>query len=257
MSETKQISPFEEFKNNVNRFKPEFQKSLGQNIDVDKFIKVAINAITDNPKLLELNRMSLFSSLQKCAQDGLMPDGREAALVAFKSDVKYMPMVSGYLKRARNSGEIGTMDAQVVYEKDEFEEWTDETGPHFKHRKSRGDRGKREGVYAYAVTKDGFLYFEYMTSNEIESIQKTSRSQHLWRGDFADEMWKKTAIRRLCKYRLPSSSDMINMLAKDTEENYAEPISIENEPEEKQDSKSRLESIIESESEDGKKEAPF
>lgn len=244
MSETKQISPYEDFKNNINRFKPELAKALGHHIDVDKFIKVAINAVVDNQRLLELNRTTLFSALQKCAQDGLMPDGKEAALVPFKNEVKYMPMVAGYTKRARNSGEIGTMDSQVVYEKDEFDEWTDEKGPHFEHRKSRGDRGNRIGVYAYAVTKDGFLYFEFIEAKEIEAIKKTSRSQNIWNGDFADEMWKKTAIRRLCKHRLPSSSDMTNMLSKDTDENYTDAISVESESAPKEEGKSRLESIV-------------
>src|SRR3990167_7465795 len=96
----------------------------------------------------------------KCAGDGLLPDGREAALVPFKDDCKYLPMVAGICKRARNSGEIVDIDALTVYANDTYKAWTDETGAHFKHVKARGDRGEVVLTYGYARVRDGGFYFE-------------------------------------------------------------------------------------------------
>jgi recombination protein RecT len=224
---TTALQPIDQLRNTLQAQQNELARVLGNNISADKFTRVALTTVHNNPKLLEADKRTLFSALHACAQDGLMPDGREAVLVPFRnkntgqSEVKYMPGVVGFCKRARNSGDIGTIGTGVVYSNDEFEEWTDEKGPHFSHKKARGDRGERESVYAYAITKDGFLYFELMTAKEVEAAKAKSKSPHIWNGPFGDEMWRKTPLRRLCKYRLPSSSDMTNMLKADAEE-YAE-----------------------------------
>lgn len=238
---TTALQPVDAFRGTLEQAKPELEKALGAGVDADKFTRVALTTIQNNPDLLSKDRRSLFSAIHSCAQDGLMPDGREAALIPFKGEVKYMPMVAGYCKRARNSGEIGSMDAAVVYSNDEFEQWTDETGPHFKHVRARGDRGEREAVYAYAVTKDKFLYFELLSAKEVANVQKQSRSQNIWNGPFGDEMWRKTAIRRLCKHRLPSSSDMTNMLKADAEEFAAQETEV---PVEEMETSTRLSAAV-------------
>ena len=241
---TQALQPAQAFKLSLDAAMPELKKVISSDIDVEKFMRVALTTIQNNPSLLEKDRRSLFSALHSCAQDGLMPDGREAALVPFKGDIKYTPMVAGYFKRARNSGEIGSMDAAVVYSNDEFEEWADETGPHFKHKKATGERGDRVGAYAYAVTKDKFLYFEYMAAKEIEAAKKMSRSQHVWNGDFGDEMWRKTVVRRLCKHRLPSASDMTNMLRADAEEYAEHGEATDAAPKPKAETSSKLSSLV-------------
>jgi hypothetical protein len=42
----------------------------------------------------------------KLAQDGLLPDGREAAVVMFGNKAQAMPMIAGILKKVRQSGEV-------------------------------------------------------------------------------------------------------------------------------------------------------
>ena len=69
----------------------------------------------------------------KAAQDALLPDGREGALVIYRTKlrtndgqerwvdaVQWMPMVWGLMKKARNSGEIASITAHVVYRHDHF-----------------------------------------------------------------------------------------------------------------------------------------
>jgi len=147
-----------------------------------------------------------------------LPDGRESAIVPFGGKARYMPMVAGICKKARNSGEIGTIDAQVVYEKDEYASWTDEKGPHFKHIRARGDRGEIVLTYAYALGKDGSVYFEEVSEDQMQKIKTMSKANDSpWKGPFADEMRRKSALRRLGKYRLPNSTDLVSVLEKDDE----------------------------------------
>ena len=103
---------------------PQFMASLKANlpdhITPERFARVAVMALQKNPKLLDSDRQSLYQAIQACAQDGLIPDGREAALVPYGDKVQYLPMIGGILKKIRNSGELLTIMAQTVRKNDVF-----------------------------------------------------------------------------------------------------------------------------------------
>lgn len=202
----------------------QFRTALPSHVPPERFVRIAVTAIATKPDLQSLDRVALYAQLMMCAQDGLLPDGREAAIVPYYDSKlrqkmpKYMPMVGGYCKRARQSGVLKTLDAHCVYEKDEYDAWTDETGEHFKFRKYRGpdDRGKPILSFAYAITTDGALYFEEIDEAQMLAIAKCSKADFgPWNSDFRDEMKRKSAIRRLCKYRLPSSTDLDELIRRD------------------------------------------
>jgi len=202
-------TPMEELKGTLIKMQDQFALSLPKHIHPDKFIKAAETAIMMKPELLQLDRPSLFVALNQAAQDGLLPDGREAAIIPYKGKAKYRPMVAGICKKARNSGEITTINAVVVYDKDEYEAWEDERGPHFKHKRAQGDRGKPITTFAYAIGKDGGVYFEEIDEEQMADIEKQSKATDSpWKGPFKGEMRRKSALRRLCKYRLPNSADL-------------------------------------------------
>lgn len=211
---TKALSPVEAIKNDIAKMKPQFAKALPNHISPDKFIRTVQTAIATTPALVSSNRHSLFGAAMKSASDGLLPDGREAAIVTFKNKqgeqiAQYMPMVGGILKKVRNSGELASITSQIVYQNDDFSFYVDEDGEHVKHKPIMfGDRGDAIGVYALAKTKDGAVYIEVLTADEVKKVQNVSRGKNgPWSGPFASEMWKKTAIKRLSK-RLPMSTDL-------------------------------------------------
>lgn len=211
-----EITPVEDFKINIEKMESQFENALPKHIKTKKFMNVVVTAIRNKPDLLKLNRQSLFNACMDCAVDGLVPDGREAALVPYKGMVRYTPMITGITKLARNSGEILTIDAQVVYENDKFDSWIDEKGSHFKHQKARKDRGVVLLTYAYAITKDGGFFFEEIDEEQMKAIEKCCTAKNSpWKGDFKDEMRRKSALKRLCKYRLPSSTDIDTVMQRD------------------------------------------
>lgn len=218
MSETKAISPVDDLANTLTRMQDQFKAALPPHIPVERFVRIAVTAIRNEPKLVKCTRVSLLGAFMQCAQDGLIPDKREAAIVSYGDTAKYMPMVGGVCKKARNSGEIKTINAAVVYDKDEYSAWADENGEHFKHVKARGERGQPILTYAYACTKDGGFYFEEIVESDMQKIEAASKSGGtVWKGPFRDEMKRKSAIRRLAKYRLPSSSDLDGIIRRDDE----------------------------------------
>ena len=211
-----------EVRGQLNKMGGEFRMALPPHISVDKFTRVAMTAIQGNADLLGAERRSLFGACVKAAQDGLLPDGREAALVIFKGKVQYMPMIGGILKRVRNSGEVASIASQLVYRNDSFRYWVDGDGEHLQHEPLMfGERGEIVGVYALAKTKDGAVYIEVMTKAQVEKVRKVSRASGNgpW-VDWWEEMARKTVLRRLSK-RLPMSTDIEETIRRE-EEQYVE-----------------------------------
>lgn len=209
-------NPVQVIRENLTQMAPQFKAALPAHISVEKFTRVAMTAIQNNPDLANADRNSLFGSIVRLAQDGLLPDGREAAIVLFSGKAQAMPMIAGVLKKLRQSGEIAKISAQVVYENDEFV-WTlgfDEDVTHNPPKLSE-PRGKAIGAYATAVLKDGSRLLEVMSLEEIEKVRNVSRAKGngpwvQWWG----EMARKTVMRRLSK-RLPMSTDLVEEMDRD------------------------------------------
>lgn len=216
MTAGKALTPVDDFRHSLTKMEPQLKAALPAHITVEKFNRTLMTSIQTNPKILECSRPSVFAAVMRAAQDGLLPDGKEAAIVGYGTNAQYMPMVSGILKKVRNSGELSSITSQVVYEKDEFEYWIDENGEHLKHKPHfGGDCGAVKLTYALARTKDGAVYIEVMTEDQMDAIRNVSKSKTgPWAGPFADEMRRKSAIRRLSK-RLPMSTDLEQVVKAD------------------------------------------
>lgn len=210
------ITVLDEVRHTLTKMEPQFKAALPPHVPAERFVRVAMTAVQKNPDLLNADRQSLYGACMMSAQDGLIPDGREAALVLFSGKVQYMPMVAGILKKVRNSGELATITPQVVHKNDKFRFWVDSEGEHIEHEPLLfGDRGEVLGVYALAKTNSGNIYVEVMTVAQVERVRSVSRAKNAgpWK-DWWDEMAKKTAIRRLSK-RLPMSTDLDDLLRRD------------------------------------------
>jgi phage RecT family recombinase len=185
----------------------QLKMALPEHIPVERFQRVVVTAVNKNPALVSADRRTLFTSCVECASDGLVPNGKEAALVLFGKNVVYMPMIAGIYKRVRNSGEVTTLNGQVVHENDHFH-YAFGFEPTLEHRPADGDRGNVSHVYAVAVLRDGTRDMEVMTVAEVEEVRATSKAKDsgpwkTWWG----EMAKKTVVRRLAK-RLPLTADL-------------------------------------------------
>lgn len=218
-STSRALKPIDEVRGAITAMAPEFTRALPSHISVDKFQRVAITCINSNPDLLKADKHSLYAACMKSAQDGLLPDGREAAFVIFGQQVQYMPMVGGILKKIRNSGELSSIAAHIVHKADTFEYFVNDEGEHFKHVPNLfvDDRGAILGAYCVAKMKDGGTYFEFMTRVEIEKVRAVSRSKDSgpWK-TWWDEQAKKTVIKRLAK-RLPMSTDLESVIKADND----------------------------------------
>jgi recombination protein RecT len=194
----------------------QFKSALPAHIPVERFCRVVMTALQNNPDLVrKCSRRSLWNSAMKAAQDGLLPDGREGAIVDYGGEAQWLPMIAGLRKKARNSGEIATWDAQVVHAKDAFEfELGDE--PFIRHRPCLDEEpGQVIAAYSVAVLKSGEKSREVMSIAAIEKVRARSRAKKSgpWFSDF-EEMCRKTVARRHSKV-LPTSTDLDDLLRRD------------------------------------------
>lgn len=199
----------------VEKMAPQFKAALPAHIPVERFVRTTLTAVQTNPDLMEADRRTLFAAATRAAQMGLLPDGREGAIVTFGGECRFMPMLGGILKLVRNSGELASIDAQIVYKNDGF---TYRPGIDLLPQHTPdwfGDRGEIVGVYAVAKMKDGAAYVEILSKNQVEKVRNVSRSKNSgpWVA-WWEEMARKTAIRRLAK-RLPLSTDLDGALSED------------------------------------------
>src|SRR4051812_36312518 len=127
---SKQITVVDEVRRGIEAMAPEFEKALPPHIDVKRFVRIVQTAIIKNPALLSCDRRSLYEASMAAAQDGLLPDGREGAIVPYGNKAQWLPMIAGVLKKIRNSGELVSITAQIVKERDQFRYWVDSDGEH-------------------------------------------------------------------------------------------------------------------------------
>lgn len=226
-----QLAPIDAIRVGLERMTPNLTQALPKHIPVDRFKRVVLTALNLTPDLVQADRRSLFNAATKAAQDGLLPDGREGALVIFndrksgKKMVQWMPMVQGLIKKMRQSGEISSITAHVVY-KNEFDQgrfkYVITEGEERLHHEPIlvGDRGPAVLVYASAKLKDGTIQHEPMPIADVEKARKVSRTGNSEYGPWAqwwDEMARKTAIRKLSKY-LPVSAEDLRAMDRDIAE---------------------------------------
>lgn len=219
---TTAVTVVDQVRTQLTSMTPQFAAALPKHVSAEKFVRVVMTAIQTSPSLLEADRRTLFASATKAAQMGLLPDGREGAIVVFKNQAQWMPMVAGIMKMVRNSGEISTWSVQAVYQNDTFEFCLGDD-EHITHLPALSKRGDIIAVYSIVTMKDGEKSREVMSVEDVNAIRARSRSggSGPWVSDFA-EMAKKTVVRRHSK-RLPMSTDLDDVMRADDDLFMPEP----------------------------------
>lgn len=197
----------------MEQYKGEIAKALPRHMTPDRMSRIALTCLRTNPKLAECDPLSFMGAIIQASSLGLEPGSQgHAYLIPFRNNKKgitecqFMPGYRGLIDLARRSGQIESISAHIVKEKDQFE-FVYGLNENLIHKPAKGERGENVYVYAVAKFKDGGHQFEVMDMAEIDRIRKMARyANPVWDEHF-DEMARKTAVRRLYKY-LPTSIEM-------------------------------------------------
>lgn len=233
--QVKTLAPFQIVVAELDRSSNQIAAVLPSHIPTDRFKRILIGAMSQAADVVKAaadsvaGRNNLMREVMKAAQDGIVLDGREGALTTRKkkvkgkgsepdrwdTEIKYMPMVQGVLKRLRNSGEIVSIECDVVYENDFFDlEKGDDS--FLKHKPwyvlDKAEPGNLRLAYVSAKLKDGSRVREVMNRYDMLKVMMASNSKDKdgnpvgpWK-QWPEEMWRKSVLHRASKY-LPKSSD--------------------------------------------------
>ena len=201
----------------------QFATALPKHINTDRFVRIAITTIRQNPKLAQCSQESLLGALMVSAQLGLEPGTLgQCYLIPFenkklgKVECQFQIGYKGLIELLRRSGQLSDIYSYAVYENDDFniEYGLSRT---LTHKPNFDERGEIKGFYAVAILKDGAKAFEYMTKDEVvkheEKYRKGSYKNEVWNKNF-EEMAQKTVVKKLLKW-LPVSVEFLENIEKD------------------------------------------
>lgn len=202
----------------------EIEAVLPRNVTFNRFQASIATALRKNPELLECYLPSLINAALQSAHDGILPDGKEGAIVAhnvkyqekpdkWRKEAVWFPMVAGLRKRIMQSGLVSDVKTKVVYANEAFD-WEEGLNQRLVHKPILGNaqRGKPIAAYAIAWLRDGTETFEVMSGDEIREVQKEAKTAFVWT-KWEGEMWRKTVLRRFRK-SLPAGRDVLDTEAK-------------------------------------------
>lgn len=190
------------------------------NMTSERFVTTVLECLRVNPILLECPPQTILRAAYYAAQIGLELGGPlgDAYLVPFynkrtkRKEAKCIPGYRGLVHVATEADpEIDHFDADVIYANDEY---TEERGdnPIFRVIPARfSERGERQGAYAICYWRPAQYgprkpLFTVMRADEIEAIKRETLDKlEDWQKKTSpwtlheDEMWKKSALRRIVK----------------------------------------------------------
>lgn len=207
----------------VKAMMPEIKKALPAVMTPERFTRIALSALNTTPALNQCTPMSFLAALMNAAQLGLEPNTPlgQAYLNPYKNhgtlECQFQIGYKGLIELAYRSGQMQTIQAQTVYENDEFA-YQYGLEPVLVHRPAYSDRGEVKYFYGIFKTVNGGYGMAVMSRAEMDLYAKTyskayDSSYSPWKSNYED-MAKKTVIKQALKYA-PIKTDFQRALSFD------------------------------------------
>lgn len=205
----------------------EFVKALPKHVSIDHFMRLALTEVRQTPALGQCDGSSLLGALMVSARTGLEVGGPlgEMYLTPRRDKNRGMVVVPiigyrGLLKLARNTGTVGTVDAELVREGDHFSMGFDlAKGGKFVewHPADFLDERPVIGVLAHAEIIGAGIQYRYLPMAKVleRKARGSAGDRGPWATDF-DAMVRKTGLRHLSSV-LPQSTALATALKADEE----------------------------------------
>jgi recombination protein RecT len=187
------------------------QKLVGDN-RAKQFVATLSLLVKQQPKLALCTTESLLASMMACVHLDIMPNTPAglAYLIPYSDKAQFQMGYKGLCELAYRSGEVKAISAELVFPSDKFE-ITMGTDRAITHKPDLLiDRTiAKDALYVYATAKmkGGSTTFAILNRKDIEKVRKSvkARSTDTPWVQWEEEMWKKTAVKKLTKL-LPMSS---------------------------------------------------
>lgn len=191
----------------IKQMEGEIKRALPSVITPERFTRIVLSAPSTNPMLAQTSPQSFLGAMMTAAQLGVEPNTPlgQAYLIPYRNkgvlECQFQLGYKGLIDLAYRSGDISVIQAQIVYEEDDFS-YSFGLEPTLKHVPAASNRGASTFVYAIFKTKDGGYGFEVMSIEAVRTFaQQYSKAYNNgpWQTNF-EEMAKKTVLKRALKY---------------------------------------------------------
>jgi recombination protein RecT len=213
------LGPIDRMASDVKKMEGEFARALpAVGISADRFARLAVTVLRQNSKeLAQCTPGSVLGALVTAAQLGLEPGGPlgQCYLIRYGTECTFVMGYKGYISLARRSGEIESLIARVVYEKDEFsvQYGLEDKLTHVPYMD--GEPGRAVRYYAVAKYVGGGHSFVVLSRAAVEKLRNAGRSANspAWR-NWYDEMACAKAVKQLAKW-MPLTTEFARAVAND------------------------------------------
>lgn len=178
-------------------------------IDPDRFLAAIEVGIAQGLKASDDfctgNQRDFLAACARAAHVGLLPDGKQGAIVKYGPNYNFQPMVEGFVEVVWKTGLVTDVNHNVVCEGDEFDfEEGDQGFVRHKRSLTRAADAKVIGAWCVINLKTGGKLIEIVDQVDLEKIANVNASKKGPRGAWAREMHRKAPFRRIVK-RLPKT----------------------------------------------------
>ena len=178
-------------------------EALPKDFNKARFVQNALSLMNDNPDLAKFGREQVLAGLMKGAYLGLDFYSKECYLIPYGSKLNYQTDYRGEMKLAKKYSirPIKNIYSEIVREGDGFDTGVQNNQRYVNFHPLPFNSGKVIGAFAVVEYEDGGIGVETMSVAELETTRKKSKASNsmAWK-DFTTMMYRKTVIRRLCKY---------------------------------------------------------
>lgn len=210
---------------------PAVKMVLPGTLNTERFIRIALSEVRKNPRLLKCSMESVAGAVMQSAIVGLEPGphGHVFLVPRWNKDIRSLECqfqmgYKGYIELAHRTSKMAYIDAEIVYEGDEFD-FAHGSNKFLLHKPNidsdkYGDPAFARYYYCFIKFKDGSETFKAMTRKQLiqhmEKFAPRDQQQNIvgpWTTNF-DSMALKTPIRLLMK-TTPITPEFQEQIARD------------------------------------------
>lgn len=205
----------------IKRMEPALKQALPKQISADRFARIAMTAVRNNPNLQKCNPLSFLAALMQSAQLGLEPNTPlgQAYIIPYGNEAQFQLGYQGMLTLAHRTGEYQQIYAMAVHANDDFE-YEYGLEPKLLHKPSGIPVDEPTHYYAVYRLVNGGYGFAVMSRQEVEMHRdrfspSAKRGSSPWKTDF-DAMALKTVLKKALKYAPKSVEFAVGVSADET-----------------------------------------
>jgi recombination protein RecT len=212
--------------------RPSVLDALPPSFNKARFVQNTVALVQDKEDLARYPQAKLVPVLLKGAYLGLDFFNGECYAIPYGQQLQFQPSYKGLTKLAKRFSRrpLNDIYSYIVHDGDEFESGVEDGHEYVQFKPKPFNDGAIVGAFAVAEYADGGIKVETMSKQQLDAVKRMSKAQGgtAWKF-FADEMYRKTVIRRLCKHiDLDMDAEAARIMQMEDEPQKVETVEVEN-----------------------------